>query len=141
MAEIVLEDETQPETRAAILEGLVAYNTAQTENRYGPPRNIALALKDDAGATVGGLTARVGATRMFIELLFIPESLRGQGLGEKLMAEAEAAARKLGCTGIWVDTFSFQAPGFYKKLGYIEFGAIADYPPGFSRHFLHKHLR
>jgi GNAT superfamily N-acetyltransferase len=140
MVEIVLEDETQPETRAAILEGLVAYNSEQTGHQFGPPRNIALALKDESGATVGGLTARIGYSRMFIELLFIPEKLRGRRLGEKLIAEAEAIARREGCLGIWLDTFSFQAPGFYKKLGYIEFGALPDYPPGFSRHFLHKTL-
>lgn len=141
MAEIVLEDETQPETRAAILEGLVAYNAEQTGQGFGLPRNIGLALKHpETGSTIGGLTARVGFGRMFIELLFVPESLRGQRLGEKLMGEAEALARQMGCMGIWLDTFSFQAPGFYKKLGYAEFGALSDYPPGFTRYFLHKSL-
>lgn len=140
MAEIVYEAELQPETRAAILDGLVAFNTAKTENRYPPPRNIALALKDAAGATVGGLTARIGASRMFVELLFVPETLRGQGLGAKLMAEAERIARNEGCIGIWLDSFTFQAPDFYRKLGYAEFGRLDDYPPGFSRHFLHKTL-
>lgn len=141
MVEIVIEDETQPDTRAVILEGLIAHNAVGTEHQYGAPRNIALALRDpETGISVGGLTARIGYSRMFVELLFVPDSLRGQGLGEKLMAEAEALARREGCIGIWLDTFSFQAPGFYKKLGYIEFGAIAEYPPGFSRHFLHKHL-
>jgi GNAT superfamily N-acetyltransferase len=141
MAEIVFEPEPQADTRAAILEGLLAYNAQKTENRFGSPRNIALALKDPvSGASVGGLTARVSYSRMFVELLFIPEHLRGQGFGEKLMTEAERVARDLGCIGIWLDTFSFQAPGFYKKLGYTEFGALPDYPPGFTRHFLHKNL-
>jgi ribosomal protein S18 acetylase RimI-like enzyme len=57
-----------------------------------------------------------------------------------LMREAEAVARENGCTGIWLDTFSFQAPGFYEKLGYTVFGTLADYPPGHSRFFLHKTL-
>ncbi|KKB78885.1 hypothetical protein VW35_10415 [Devosia soli] len=141
MAEIVFEAEPHPDTRAAILDGLLAYNAAKTEGRFGAPRTIALALKDpETGASVGGLTARVSYSRMFVELLFIPEHLRGKGLGEKLMAEAEKVAKDLGCIGIWLDTFSFQAPGFYKKIGYQEFGAISDYPPGFSRHFFHKPL-
>lgn len=141
MAEIVFEPEPQAETRAAILDGLIAYNAEKTENRFGSPRTIALALKDPStGASVGGLTARVSYSRMFVELLFIPENLRGQGSGEKLMAEAERVAREFGCTGIWLDTFSFQAPGFYKRLGYTEFGTLSDYPPGFTRHFLHKNL-
>lgn len=141
MVEIVFEPEPLPETRTAILEGLIAFNQKQTGGTQSPPRNIAIALRDPAtGEAVGGLTARIGYSRMFVELLYVPEHLRGQRLGEKLMLEAEAVARREGCTGIWLDTFSFQAPGFYKKLGYIEFGTLADYPPGFTRHYLHKNL-
>lgn len=139
--EIVFEPDVLPETRSAILDGLIAYNAAQTGHRFGPPRNIAIALRDpDTGVTVGGLTARIGYSRMFVELLHIPEHLRGRRYGEKLMREAESVARDAGCTGIWLDTFSFQAPGFYQKLGYAEFGTLADYPPGYTRHFLHKTL-
>ena len=90
------------------------------------------------GKAVGGLTARIAYSRMFVELLFVPDHLRGQGLGAKLLTQAEAIARDQACTGIWLDTFSFQAPDFYKKLGYTEFGALAEYPPGFTRHYLHK---
>lgn len=141
MVEIVFEAAPQPDTRAAILDGLISYNSQMTEGRFGPPQTIALALKDpETGAAVGGLTARISYSRMFVELLFVPERLRGQSLGERLMQEAEAVARQHDCTGIWLDTFSFQAPGFYKKLGYAEFGALSDYPPGFTRHFLHKQL-
>ena len=139
--EIVFEPEPQTQTRSAILEGLIDHNHRMTEGRFGPPKNIALALKDpETGVTVGGLTARIGYSRMFVELLFVPEHLRGRRLGEQLMLEAERVAREHGCTGIWLDTFSFQAPGFYKKLGYTEFGTLADYPPGFTRHYLHKNL-
>jgi hypothetical protein len=46
-----------------------------------------------------------------------------------------------GCHGVWLDTFTFQARGFYERLGYSVFGAIEDYPPGHSRHFLKKDLR
>jgi hypothetical protein len=45
-----------------------------------------------------------------------------------------------GCVGVWLDTFSFQARGFYEKLGYRVFGEVADYPPGHTRHFLKKSL-
>jgi len=139
--QIVFEAEPQPETRAAILEGLVAFNNQQTEGRFDPPQSVALSLRDPGtGRPIGGLTARIAYSRMFIELLFVPEHLRGQGLGEKLMAEAEAVARARNCIGIWLDTFSFQAPGFYKRLGYTEFAEMTDYPPGSSRFFLQKRL-
>ena len=141
MVEIVLETEPSAETRTAILDGLIAYNLQQTGDGFGPPRTLALSVRNpETGKPIGGLTARITFDRMFIELLFVPESLRGQGAGRALMLRAEDVARENKCTGIWLDTFSFQAPGFYQKLGYEEFGAIADYPPGFTRHFLHKTL-
>jgi GNAT superfamily N-acetyltransferase len=141
MVEIVFEPEPLPETRAAILEGLIAFNQQQTGGTQSPPRNVALALRDpETGKAVGGLTARISYSRMFVELLYVPETLRGQGLGEKLMREAEERARQAGCIGIWLDTFTFQAPAFYEKLGYVTFGEIPDYPPGHSRFFLHKTL-
>jgi hypothetical protein len=55
------------------------------------------------------------------------------------MASAEARALERGCHSAWVDTFSFQAPGFYPKLGYQAFGEL-DYPPGHKRIFLQKRL-
>jgi GNAT superfamily N-acetyltransferase len=141
MATITLEDEPHADTREAILQGLIAHNTAGTGGLYPSPRTIALSVRDEtSGKALGGLTARISYSRMFIELLFVPEALRGSGIGRQLLEQAEHVAREAGCIGIWLDTFTFQAPGFYKKLGYTEFGVLADYPPGHSRHFLHKPL-
>ena len=55
------------------------------------------------------------------------------------MAAAEGRAVERGCHSAWVDTFTFQAPGFYRKLGYAPFGEL-DYPPDFKRVFLRKQL-
>lgn len=141
MADIVYEPELTPESRAAVIDGLVAFNRSQTPDFNGKYGSIGLLLKHPVtGATDGGLTARIGFGWMFVELLFVPERLRGQGVGRQLMAEAERVARDHQCVGIWLDTFTFQAPGFYQKLGYVVFGEIANYPPGSSRFFLHKHL-
>lgn len=141
MSEIVYEAELQPESRAAVVDGLVAFNRAQTRDFAGKFATIGLILKHpETGATEGGLTARIGFGWMFVELLFVPERLRGHGAGRRLMLRAEDVARDHGCTGIWLDTFSFQAPGFYKKLGYAVFGEVTDYPPGQSRFFLSKRL-
>ena len=56
------------------------------------------------------------------------------------MRRAEDEARRRGCRGIWLDSFTFQAPGFYQRLGYEIFGALDDYPPGDKRCFLRKRL-
>jgi GNAT superfamily N-acetyltransferase len=116
-----------------------AFNTAQT----GMPDTdapLALVLRDDAGAITGGLYGRSYYDWLFVNLLIVPEALRGQRMGSKLMAEAETIARARGCTGIWLDTFSFQARGFYEKLGFTMFGEIEDYPEGHARYFFKKRL-
>lgn len=141
MTEIVYEAELRPESRQGVVDGLVAFNRAQTADFTGSFGSVGLLLKHPAtGVVDGGLTGRIGFGWLFVELLFVPERLRGQGLGRELMARAEAVARAHGCIGIHLDTFSFQAPGFYEKLGYAVLGEIADYPPGSSRFFLQKKL-
>jgi hypothetical protein len=57
------------------------------------------------------------------------------------MTMAEDLANEKRCLGIWLDTFDFQAPEFYKKLGFSQFGEIVDYPPGHSRHYFQKRLK
>jgi GNAT superfamily N-acetyltransferase len=137
--QITVDPELKPEDGKAILDALIAFNNKASGNN-GPFADIGILLKNDAGKTEGGLTARLYYEWMFIELLFVPESLRGQNFGTRLMAEAERIARDRGLRGIWLDTFAFQARGFYEKLGYSIFGELADYPVGFSRYFLQKRL-
>ncbi|MBV9861679.1 MAG: GNAT family N-acetyltransferase [Alphaproteobacteria bacterium] len=86
-----------------------------------------------------GLIGHIYAGWLFIQLLWVHEGLRRAGLGRRLIAEAERRALRLGCHSAWVDTFSFQAPGFYRKLGYEPFATL-DYPPHHSRIFLQKRL-
>jgi N-acetylglutamate synthase-like GNAT family acetyltransferase len=89
---------------------------------------------------LGGLCARFYYDWLFIELLFIPEEFRGQDLGTVLLAMAEAQAHAWGAVGVWLDTFSFQARGFYEKRGYTVFAEIARYPGRHKRFYLQKRL-
>jgi GNAT superfamily N-acetyltransferase len=125
--------------RAAILAALVTANDAAAGRPSGY-RPVALLCKDADGAVTGGLWARITYDWMFLELLVVPAALRGQGLGRRLLAAAEQQARAAGCRGVWLDTFSFQAPAFYRKLGYSEFGVIEGHPVGGRRHFFMKTL-
>jgi GNAT superfamily N-acetyltransferase len=121
----------------AILDSLIAFNdTKAGESGYRP---IAFAIEDERGQMTGGLSGATAYGWLFVELLFVPESLRGQGVGTRLiqLAEAEAVAR--GCHGVWLDTFEFQARGFYERLGYTCFGELRNYPTG-SRFFMSKRL-
>jgi GNAT superfamily N-acetyltransferase len=75
---------------------------------------------------------------LFVELLFVPEADRGRSLGTALIGQAEALARKRGCVGLWLETFAFQARGFYERLGFTVFGTLEDNPVGHSHFFLRK---
>lgn len=94
------------------------------------------------GLYLGGLSARfaLGLKWVFVELLAVAEADRGKGIGGQLMARIEEEARLRGMQGIWLDTFSFQAPEFYKRLGFSEFGRIEGYPEDGARHFFVKRL-
>ncbi|MGV8833103.1 MAG: GNAT family N-acetyltransferase [Devosia sp.] len=138
--DIVVDTAPSEADRDVIRDGLVAYNAAA----LGQPwhrGSFAVVLKGDDGQTVGGLWGAIFFDWLLLELLYIPETLRGQNLGSQLMAKAEAHARAEGLTGVWLDTFSFQAKPFYEKLGYGVVGEIADLPPGASRYFMSKRLK
>jgi N-acetylglutamate synthase-like GNAT family acetyltransferase len=124
-------------TKRAVLKGLWAYNVEQTgRTDY---KQIALSVRDGKGEIVGGLIAEIYWDWMFVRLLWIDEKHRG-GNGAKLMAMAEEEARKRGARGVWLDTCSFQAPGFYKKLGFREFGRLDGHPGAHRRFWLAKML-
>lgn len=111
-------------------------------DKAGPPEILPLAvlLKDEVGTTIGGLWGTSVFRWLVVSLVFIPERCRGDGFGTKIMAEAERIAKERGCIGIWLDTYSFQAPAFYERLGFERFGAVDDHPPGRSRIFMRKRL-
>jgi GNAT superfamily N-acetyltransferase len=93
----------------------------------------------DRESVVAGLVGETYCGWLFIRYLWVSDSLRGQGIGRKLMGEGEDRASGRGCHSAWVDTFSFQAPGFYRKLGYEVFGEL-DWSPDRKRFFLQKRL-
>jgi GNAT superfamily N-acetyltransferase len=124
--------------RKAILDPLIAYNQVKTGRNDSRPLVIAVESAD--GAVVGGLWGRTAYDWLFVELLFVPEPLRGRGLGSELMKRAESEARARGCQNAWLDTFEFQARAFYERLGYTCFGELKDYPVGSARYFMRKRL-
>lgn len=132
-------DTPTAEDREAILVPLRAYNTAKTGGTV--PELVAWLVRDEhSGETVGGLYGRVFFQWFYIELLVVPEQARGQGTGSTLMQMAEDFAREKNCVGMWLDTVDFQAPAFYRQLGFTEIGQIDDYPPGHQRFFFQKRL-
>lgn len=124
----------------AILDALIAFSDPRAGAGDWPDRELCLAIRGADGAIEGGLWARFYYDWLFIELISVPEARRGERLGSALLSIAEAQAREWGAVGVWLDTFSFQARGFYEKKGYRLFGEIRDYPPPHKRFFLSKLL-
>ena len=124
------------EQRPAILDLLRDFNVAAAGPGKWEP--LSITILDEDGSVGGGLYGTMVYDWLLIELLFVPERLRGSGMGTQLIGEAEEHARACGCIGAWLDTFSFQARGFYEKLGYCVAATIPDHPIGGARHFLVK---
>lgn len=125
MVAIIVEPE-QEETRAAVVQGLSAYNQTRVGPRNGKP--LTVSLRDGSGAILGGLVGELKWEWLHVDLFWIDESQRGTGHGAAMLAQAEQAARDYGARGIYLSTMSIQAPGFYPKLGYRECGRMKDYP-------------
>ncbi len=133
---------SEPNARAedidAVKAGLLAFNEAHV----GPANTQAvnLIVRDGDGMVVGGL---IGGWRwgwLYVDKLWVREDLRGQGIGSRLLRQAEDEARAAGCVAAALDTFAFQARPFYEKLGYTVWAELPDYPPGFGMYFLRKPL-
>lgn len=137
MIEIIPENASPQDAAAilAVLEQHAALHIGAIEEKP----DFAILLRDpDTQAVVGGLYGMDGFGWAFVKYLAVPDEYRGQGLGSRLLAEAEAIARARGYIGIWLDTFEFQARPFYEKLGYSVFGELEGAPNAIPRYFLKK---
>lgn len=125
---------------AGTFEAIFAALDASSRPLVGPaqPRLLVIPIRDDGGAVVGGFWGCTLFQWLHVQMLFVPEALRGLGVGSALMASAEAAARGRGCRGAYVDAFSFQAAPLYRKLGFTLSGVLDDFPPGYDRLYFRK---
>ena len=130
-------DPTKAETDA-VRAALTAFN----DKAVGADGHTALniTVSDDAGHLIGGLLGGTYWGWLYIDILWVAESHRRQGLGSKLLAEAEKEAIRRGCHHVHLDTMSWQAPDFYKKRGYETIGILPDIPNGNQKHLLMKKL-
>jgi GNAT superfamily N-acetyltransferase len=135
---IVLDLAPRAEDVQQVQAGLIAYNVAA----IGPASltRIALYVRDADGTIRAGLVGFCAWQWLSIELLWVDESLRGQGYGSALLAEAEAAGRKAGCIAARLDTYEFQARPFYERYGYVVYGELDGYPGGTRTYLMRKSL-
>jgi ribosomal protein S18 acetylase RimI-like enzyme len=123
------------EDEAFVIAQTRAYNSAFTENDH---KSLCVFARDEAGNIIGGLTGRTYWQYLDIAFLWVDEKYRGEGYATKLMKAAEAEACERGCERVFLDTLSFQALGFYLKLGYTEFGRLRGFSGKYDRHYLKR---
>jgi GNAT superfamily N-acetyltransferase len=132
-----------------ITERLVEHNKAasslvrmrfEPDNLRSRPAEAYAVARD--GALVGGCTGRTEDVWAWltIDTLWVPPDRRGEGIGRALLAAVEEQARGRGCRWAKLNTWEFQAPGFYERCGYEEYGREVDYPPGHVNHLMRKDL-
>jgi GNAT superfamily N-acetyltransferase len=138
---IILNDSPGNELIKVLSASIVEFNETGTGRPYdGLPLAISVA-HPETDELLGGLWASTAYDYLHIDALYLHESLRRRGLGRQLIRQAEVEAIRRGCTNAYLDTFSFQARGFYEKLGYDVFGALQDFPKGHTRFFMAKLLK
>jgi GNAT superfamily N-acetyltransferase len=118
--------------------GISDYNTEKAGDDHG--QNLCFVLRNLEDEIVGGVIGAIHWNWFYVNLMWIREDLRDQGYGNQLLALAEEKAREQGAKKSYLDTFSFQAPDFYKKNGYKVFGELKEFPPGHQRYYLEKDL-
>ncbi len=119
-------------------EGLDAANA----ERVGPDgrEELWIVARDPQGRVLGGIKGQYDYSWLLVDWLWCDPDHRHVGLGSRLMAAAEDAARTRGCVGVYLQTVTFQAPDFYRRLGYTEFGRLDDLLPGHAVLWLQKRL-
>ena len=135
---IVAERAKARATSRKLWAGLLRYNR-KTAGPFRYTRTV-LTVRGAKGRVLGGLILQSYWKESYVELLWLSEKARRLGYGRRLMQEAERRARRRGSRLLHLNTYSFQAPGFYEKLGFTRFGGMAGSPRGASRHFYVKRL-
>jgi GNAT superfamily N-acetyltransferase len=133
-----LHDRCPPEAAAAVDAGLGAYNDDAAPLHEVQP--IACVVHDGAGNVVGGAVGRWWGACCELQQLWLRADLRRQGVGADLVRRFEAFARGKGCRSFYLETWSFQAPAFYRALGYEVELARRGYPHGIVKYHLVKQV-
>jgi GNAT superfamily N-acetyltransferase len=133
------EPEATPNEVAIVREGLHQFNFAATG--LTQVNSVTLLVRDAGGAIQGGVLGYVWGEWLHITEFWLADACRGHGLGSRLLERAELEASRVGARGVFLSTFDFQAPEFYKRRGYEVYGALTGYPPGHTEYHLRKMLR
>jgi GNAT superfamily N-acetyltransferase len=133
---INLTDAPDPGFEDVLEVGLANYNESHAHRRDWRPLAVTV-VDPNTGEVAGGLLGRTSLGLFFLDLFYLPEHLRGSGTGNAVIRMAEAEAVRRGCRAGTLVTVNFQAPEFYGRHGWEEFGRIQT-APDVARVFMRK---
>ncbi|MCH7346857.1 MULTISPECIES: GNAT family N-acetyltransferase [Aeromonas] len=133
---IEIYNQHQDEIFNVLVDNLRKFNFKMMGEERSQP--LIIVIRDDSGEIVGGIAGRTIYHQLLIEVLWVHDDKRGQGLGIQLMEAAEREAQARGCIAAQVDTLSFQAPKFYEKMGFRIVGKVTEVKNSPDRYFLLK---
>jgi len=134
-----IDGELNPVDKKVMVDGMLAYHA-----NNGHPRETqiySVLLRNQNNEVKGAVVVSFLYQGMHIDSLWVDESLRNQEWGSKLMKMVEEEAIKRECSIAYTDTFTWQAPEFYKKHGYSIYGELEDFPVGNSLYYFVKKLK
>jgi ribosomal protein S18 acetylase RimI-like enzyme len=114
------------ELDARLNEELGAFNIAASG--IEDQRELTVQVRDAQGDLVGGLSGWTWGTCAGVGMFWIREDARRSGWGSRMLAAAEAESVARGCEQMVLSSFTFQAPGFYRRHGYVETGRTEALP-------------
>lgn len=121
-------------------QGLDEVNFPATGTTAADQGALSVKVVDGAGDLIGGLSAWTWGGLLGIDMLWVREESRQEGWGSKLLLSAEEEARRRGCDRACVSSFTFQAPAFYQRHGYVETGRTLGIPGGAEDVHMYKTL-
>jgi len=138
---IVVNINAEDDDNKFVRDNLVKFNIQKAPTDQNPPTEVInLILKSENGSTIGGLLGAMGRYCYYLDILWIDDKYRGLGYGKKLLDDIEKRVKEKGCKLITLNTFSFQAPEFYKKNGFEVFGILDGFQEGICRYYLKKNI-
>ena len=136
---INLTDSPDPADVEVIKQGLESYDALQGAVVDWVP--LALFVRNTDGIIVAGLTGSTYWGYLYVGRLWTDNRFRNNGLGSRLLADAEQEAQRRGCHSVHLMTGSFNALPFYQKRGYTVFGELQDMPIGHTQYFMNKKMK
>ena len=135
-AQITVHDSHPSAESALVDQGLGDFNAAAAPLHEVRP--MSCFARSDSGQVLGGAVGRRWGRCCELQQLWVEPTARGKGLGAQLMRAFEAQAVRHECDTLYLETYSFQVPGFYAALGYTVTHEHAVYPHGIVKFMMVK---